>query len=191
MSKQLTRSEYAKYKGVSKAMVSKWINDDRIVLTLDDKFVMVEESDARIKLTASLNGSFYERKAKEEKEKINKIIEEKGLTELSEDVNYRQLDLETEDADVLFKNARALREKATALQAAAEHAKFIGDLVERAVVDKIVFERARQMRDGMMVCSRRIAPEIAGKTDITEIEGVIAREFRALLESFSKLPVIE
>lgn len=188
---KLTRTEYAKYKGVSKQMVSKWIRDDRVLLTTDEKFILVKESDERIKLTASLNGSFYDRKAKEEKEIINKIIEEKGLTELSEEVNYQQLDLETDNADVLFKNARALREKAVALQAAAEHEKFIGSLIERESVDKIIFERARQFRDGMMSCKRRIAPDLAGLSGVSEIDSVLDKEFRLLLESFSKLPVVE
>lgn len=187
----LTKSEYAKYKGVSKPMVSKWWKDGRLVMTPDEKFVLVNESDARIKLTASLNGSFYDQKAKVERENINKIIEEKGLTELTAEVSYQQLDLETDDADVLFKNARALKEKASALQAAAEHAKFVGELVARDHVEKIVFERARQFRDGLLICSRRIAPEISGKEDVKQIEDILYKEFRLILEQFSKLPVVE
>jgi transcriptional regulator with XRE-family HTH domain len=187
---QLTRTEYAKYKGVSKQMVSKWIRDNRVVLTADEKFILVNESDSRIKLTASLNGSFYDRKAKEEKEIINKIIEDKGLTELSEEVNYQQLDLGSTDAQVLFNNARALKEKAAALQAAAEHEKFIGGLVEKSQIEKIIFERARQFRDGLMTCRRRVSPELAG-ADANDIESILDREFRSLLEEFSKLPVME
>ena len=188
---QLTRSEYAEYKGVSKPMVSKWARDNRLVLTPDEKFVLVAESDARIRLTANLNNSFNEKVGAEEKEKVNKIIEEKGLTELTWDVKSTQLDLETDDAEVLFRNARALREKAAALQAAAEHEKFVGTLVEKEVVEKIVFERARQFRDGVMACSRRIAPDVIGKESIQEIEALIQKELRAMLEQFAKLPVIE
>lgn len=187
----LTKSEYAKYKGVSKPMVSKWWKDGRLVMTPDEKFVLVNESDARIKLTASLNGSFYDQKAKVERENINKIIEEKGLTELTAEVSYQQLDLETDDADVLFKNARALREKAVALQAAAEHEKFIGELVPRYHVEKIVSERTRQFRDGLLTCSRRIAPEISGREDVKQIEDILYKELRFQLNNFSKLPVVE
>lgn len=191
VSNRATRSEYAKYKGVSKPMVSKWINDNRAVLTPDDKYILIAETDARIKLTASLNGSFYDRKAKEEKERINIIIEERGLTELTGEVNYQQLDLETDDADVLFKNARALREKAVSLQAAAEHEKFIGNLIDRESVDKIIFERARQFRDGLITCSRRLSPELSIETDMPKIESILMNEFRLMLDKFSKLPVIE
>ena len=188
---QLTRSEYALYKGVSKPMVSKWFKDNRLVMTPDERFVLVNESDARIKLTASLNNSFIEKKAGEEKERVNKIIEEKGLTELTQEVNYHQLDLGSKDAQVLFNNARALKEKAAALQAAAEHEKFIGDLVEKSQVEKIIFERARQFRDGLMTCKRRISPELAGIESSKDIENILDREFRMLLENFAKLPVVE
>lgn len=188
---QLTFTKYAEYKGVSKPMVSKWKRDGRLVLTDDDKFVLVAESDARIRLTASLNNSFDEKRAAEERERVNKIIEEKGLTELSAEVNGAQLDLETDDADVLYKNSRALREKACALQAAAEHQKFIGELVEKSVVEKIIFERARQFRDGVTATSKRIAPLVIGKESLKEIESLIDNELTYMLDQFSKLPVIE
>lgn len=188
---QLTKSEYALYKGVSKPMVSKWFKDGRLVMTPDDRFVLVSESDARIKLTASLNNSFYDQKAGEEREKINKIIAEKGINELTAEVNKYQLDLDSDDADILFKNSRALKEKALALQAAAEYDKFLGDLVEKSHVEKIIFERARQFRDSLMTCKRRVAPELASIDSITNIESILDREFRLLLESFAKLPVIE
>ena len=105
-------------------------------------------------------------------------------------VTNTQLDLETKDADELFKNARALREKAAALQAAAEHEKFIGSLVEKSVVEKIIFERARQFRDGVIATSRRIAPDVIGKESIVDIEAIVQKELRGMLEQFAKLPVI-
>ena len=188
---QLTKSQYAEYRGVSKPMVSKWYSDGRLVMTPDERFVLVKESDDRIKLTASLNGSFYDQKAKKEREEINKSIEDKGLLGLTEVVSYQQLDLQTEDAEVLFKNARALREKAAALQAAAEHEKFIGQLIEREQVDKVIFERARQFRDGLITLSRRIAPDLASINDVKQIELMLNKEHRLILEQFSKLPVID
>lgn len=61
----------------------------------------------------------------------------------------------------------------------------------REHVEKLVFERARQFRDGLLTCSRRIAPDIAGKDDVKQIEDILYKEFRLLLEGFAKLPVIE
>ncbi len=108
----------------------------------------------------------------------------KPVEELKRDVNATQLDLETKDADTLFKNARALKEKALALQAAADFEQRMGLLIEKKLVEKFVFDAARQFRDGLMICSRRLAPEIACQTDITEIEILLNREFRELLEHF-------
>ncbi len=65
-------------------------------------------------------------------------------------------------------------------QAAARHEQFSGLLVEKKAVEKIMFGRARQFRDGLMTCSRRIAPELAGQTNISEIERLLSREFRIL-----------
>lgn len=115
------------------------------------------------------------------------VINEKHIEDLKQEVNATQLDLESTDAETLYKNARALRLKAEALQAAAEHEKFIGSLIEKKVVEKFIFESGRQFRDGLMTCSRRIAPEIASLEDIKEIEVVLSREFRALLENFVKM----
>ena len=188
----MTQTEYAEYKGVHKSRVTQWKQDGRLVFSPDGKYVLVAESDERLKNTADMNGYANSLHAAAERAKINeKIEEEKTFYDLKDDVSSTQLNLETKDADELFKNSRALKEKAAALQAAAEHEKFIGELVPKEIVEKIVFERARQFRDGMMSCKRRIAPELSGLTGITEIESVLDREFRALLENFSKLPVIE
>ena len=122
---------------------------------------------------------------------VETTAETRTFEELQAAVSNAQLDLETTDADELYKNSRALKEKALALQAAAEHEKFIGSLVERSVAEKIIFERARQFRDGVVVCSRRIAPDVIGKESITEIESIIQKELRVMLEQFARLPVIE
>lgn len=102
-----------------------------------------------------------------------------------------QLDLETTNADELFKNARALKEKSAALQAAAEHEAYIGSLMEKKVAEKILFERGRQFRDGLMILSRRLAPELAAISSINEVEGILNSEFRAVLENFANLPPIQ
>lgn len=188
----MTQTEYAKYKSVHKSRVTQWKKDGRLVFSADGKFILVAESDARLKETVNLNGYANSVHAAAERAEINERIEqEKSYEELKSAVTNTQLDLETKDADELFKNARALREKAAALQAAAEHEKFIGSLVEKSVVEKIIFERARQFRDGVIAASRRIAPDVIGKESIVEIEQIVQKELRGMLEQFAKLPVVE
>lgn len=181
MANQLTRSDYAVYKGVGNSMVSNWIKDDRIVLSPDGKFVMVEESDARIKETASLNGSFYERVAGKERAEINAATEEQLILKANNKDNV----------DTLYKKSRALKEKATAEQKALEHEKYKNNLVSREYVEKILFERARHFRDQLTISARRMAPLVAGNVDITEVERLLNEEHRVLLDAFAKLPIIE
>lgn len=90
-----------------------------------------------------------------------------------------------------FHNAKTVREKYLALQAKLDYEVNSGMYVEKAQVEKIVFERARQFRDGLLTCSRRIAPEISGREDVKQIEDILYKEFRLILEQFSKLPVVE
>lgn len=115
----------------------------------------------------------------------------KPMEDLKKEVNATQLDLESKDAETLYKNARALKIKAEALQAAAEYEQFINSLVPLADVELLISVRGKQFLDGLAKCAQRIAPEIAGKTDISEVESLLSREYRALLESFANLPPIE
>ena len=186
---EMKQVEYAEYRGVSKPMVSKWKADGRLVM--NGKLILVNESDARIKKTANLNNYANEMAGKEARKEVDAAIEKYTLQELEKTVEETQLDLETKDADTLFKNSRALREKASALQAAAEHEKFLGTMVSLDVVEKIMFERARACRDGLMTSARRMSPLIVGKTDIKEVESLLMEEYKVLLNNFAKLPVVE
>lgn len=177
MNNELSKGDYAIYRNVTGPMVSLWIKDNRIVLTPDGKRVLVKESDERIKATASLNGSFYNQVAAEERAKIN---EEIILGANSKD-----------NVDTLYKKSRALKEKATAEQKALEHEKYKNNLVSREYVEKILFERARHFRDQLTVSARRIAPLVAGNPDIVEVERLLNEEHRAMLDAFAKLPIIE
>lgn len=141
--------------------------------------------------TGRINGNSGMKPVSAEIAEDSSEIISSDMAELSREVNSTQLDLSTKNADVLFRNARALREKAAALQQAAEHEKFVGSLVEREHVERIVFERSRQFRDGLLSLSRRLAPELVGKDDISSIESKLNSEFRQILVQFSKLPVIE
>lgn len=141
--------------------------------------------------TGRIGGNSGKKPVSTETAEESSEIVSSDMSELIHRVNDQQLDLETKNADELFRNARALREKAAALQQAAEHEKFVGSLVEKEQVEKVIFERGRQFRDGLLSLSRRLAPELAGENDISAIESKLNGEFRQILVQFSKLPVIE
>ena len=193
-SNKVTQAEFARVIGVQPQTVGEFKRDNRLAKEYSggrDK-VLVNESIDLLNKTMKMHGVFRDRQAEKDKIKTHVVQEPtESFEELNEEVSESQLDLDTQDADVLFKNAKALREKAAAMQGAADYEKSIGKLVDREVVDKIIFERARQFRDGLMTWKRRIAPELVGLDNIQEIESLLDRDIRFLLNEFSKMPVIE
>ena len=105
--------------------------------------------------------------------------------QLQEAVANMELDFEVTDAKLLYRNARAMKEKNLALLAATEYEKMIGSLVSKVETERFLFELGREFRDGLTACARRLSPEIAGKTDIVEIESILNIEFRRLLQNFA------
>ena len=186
----MTQAEFARYKGVSKPMVTRWKQEGRLIMTADGKRILVNESNQRLKDTASPAGYTNSIHAAARKNKSLESDQEIPFTDLKKQVKESQLDLETTNADDLFKNSRALKEKAAALQAAAEHEKFMGELCKKEEVDRAIFKRGRQFRDGLMTLSRRISPDLVNKSN-TEIESILSQELRQTLIGFTKLPVIE
>lgn len=188
---EVSRAEFSRIEGVSKPMVNKWEKAGRLVFTADGKRVLVNESRQRLKDTAPLSGHINRIHSANRKKTENDSKPEIQFTELKDKVNESQLDLETKNAKELFENSRALKEKSAALQAAAEYEAYIGSLMDKKAAEKIIFERGRQFRDGLMSLSRKLAPEIAGNPNITEVEGILNSEFRLILENFANLPPVE
>lgn len=57
-----------------------------------------------------------------------------------------------------------------------------GKLIARAEVEIDIFNAARAARDKWLGAPHRIASQVIGKTDITEIEQILNKEFEAFLE---------
>lgn len=85
-----------------------------------------------------------------------------------------------------YHKARTFREIAEAKIAELKFKEMDGSLIKIEVVEKILFEKGRQFRDGIFSTIRKIAPAIAGETDIDVIEHALYDEFRALLDEFDK-----
>lgn len=188
----MTKTELAKQIGISRELLHRHIKRGCPVDSLESALLWREKNlDLTQTKIGRITGNNGGKKSESDSQVNDSEIISSDLAELVHKVTETQLDLETNDADELFKNARALKEKSAALQIEAERQKYIGELVEKDVVEKIIFERGRQFRDGLMSCSRRIAPEIAGVTSISQIESALTREFRALLENFANLPVVK
>ena len=188
---EMTQAEFARYKGVSKPMVTRWKQEGRLIMTADGKRILVNESNQRLKDTASPAGYTNSIHAASRKNKSLESDQEIPFTDLKKQVKEAQLDLETKNADDLFKNSRALKEKAAALQAAAEHEAYMQDLWVRRDLETILEVRGRQFRDGVMSSIKKLAPNLIGLTSIKEIELLLDTEYRTLLDQFSDLPEVK
>lgn len=83
-----------------------------------------------------------------------------------------------------YADYRAMREKADAEMAVRANLKDAGLLVERAPVQRGMFDVMRAYRDSVMVIGQRAAPRCIGLADSREIEHVIVEETRRALEGF-------
>ena len=106
----------------------------------------------------------------------------------------RNPDVEEDKATVSansFQNAKTVKEKYLALQAKLDYEVSSGLLVEWEKVEKVIADRGIQFKDGLLLMSRKIAPLIVGKDDVREIELIITKEIKAIIEEFRKLPRIQ
>ncbi|QOJ19706.1 MAG: hypothetical protein HRU77_02735 [Gammaproteobacteria bacterium] len=115
----------------------------------------------------------------------NETVEDnRTLEELQAVVNSAdQLNLDGSDADELYKNSRALKEKALAMQAKLEYDMAMGNLVIRDDVHKAAFEASRMLRDKLQGLPQQTAPNLHGKT-VIEMQHILSDEINRLLTQF-------
>ena len=168
-----SQADFAKKYGYSKAAVTQFKNNGR----------MVFDSNGKVDFDASI------RKIKETADPARFDVTERHAK--ARESEYNTLDRSENRDNGSYQAARTVREKYLALQAKLDYELSLGELVEKSVVEKILFERARQFRDGVTATSKRIAPLVIGKESLKEIESLIDAELTYMLDQFSKLPVIE
>ena len=165
----LAKAKLAKELGITRQSINTWIKRGDLVFDETGKMSIDE----------------FNRQLGNKLHPVSKIRDEK-YSPIFNDLNKN-----VEDVDLDFHAARTIREIVEAKTAEFKLNVMKGDYVEKSQVEKIIFERARQFRDGLMTCKRRISPELAGIESSKDIENILDREFRILLESFAKLPVVE
>lgn len=170
-----SQSEFAKQYGYSKAAVTQFKQAGRLVFKSPG---VLDFAASKQKI---YDTSDIARKASTERHKRER--KEKGIAEPERTENY--------DTGNAFHNAKTVREKYLALQAKLDYETNLGQMVEKSQVEKIIFERARQFRDGLSTLSMRLSPQLASLDDVSEIQALLNKEHRMILEVFSKFPVIE
>jgi hypothetical protein len=166
----LTKARLAKELGITRQSINTWINRGDLVFD-DSEKMSVDE---------------FNRQLGDKLHPTSKIRTEK-YSPIFSNVEENK----SEDVELDYHAARTIREIAEARSAEFKLNVMKGDYVEREQVDKVIFERARQFRDGLITLSRRIAPDLASINDVKQIESLLNKEHRLILEQFSKLPVID
>lgn len=95
------------------------------------------------------------------------------------------------DEPMTYQEARTKREIAEAALAEVKLMERERELVKLELVNKLIFDRSRQFRDGLMGVARKAAPLVSTKTDIKEIEQILTQEFRHILQEFGRLPLVK
>lgn len=81
--------------------------------------------------------------------------------------------------------ARAMREAFAAKTAKLEYERLSAKLVEADEVRRGAFETGRRVRDSILSIPDRIAPILAGLTDVNEIHRALVKELREALEALA------
>lgn len=165
----ITKAKLAKELGITRQSINTWIKRGDLVFDESGKMSVDE-------FNKQLGSKLHP---------VSKIRDEKYYP------IFNTTDTSAEDVELDFHAARTIREIAEAKTAEFKLNIMRGNYVEKSEVDKFVFERGRQFRDGLMSLSRKLAPEIAGNPSISEVESIMNAEFRFILEGFANLPAPE
>lgn len=149
----MSKTQYAKARGVSTESVRKWKHRGWLVLTSDGK-VDVEKSDARITAMRSNRGGDHSKPAAEKP---------------------------AGSRDTVFHDAKLREQVARADMAELERDEKAGRLVLRAAVEKAARDDGVRLRDAVISVPVRIASRLALESDPVEVERLLDAELRRAL----------
>ena len=154
----ITKSAYAKRRGVSPAAVTKALKTGRIK-ELPDGTIDPDEADAMWEANSKTSVATPQTSAARPK------------TQAATDA--RQADYHEE---------RALHEAAKRELAELRLAEERGELVRRASLRRAIFDAAREVRNRLLSIPARVAPLVAGESDIVACQKLIGDEIQEALE---------
>jgi hypothetical protein len=163
----MTRSEYAKHRGVSKPAVTQWAAAGRIV-TDESGDVVVEESDKRLAATINTRGG----------KRPRTDLQAAPQTAPSEPVST---DAPTQGALMLqpgssLTQARTAQAQSRARLDELDYVERVGILVERARYDQALADGLGPILSQLDSVASRIAPALVGQTDVRRVIDIIDAE---------------
>lgn len=158
------KSEFARLRGVSPAMVSKWISLGMLVLTPDGKRVVAAESLARIAARSdpTRGGRGGHTQAPSQPASPSRGGRPPGSGGIS------------------FADVRTEREGYAARQAELDYLERIGSLVERKAFERAIVDALAPMLQALESLSARIGPAVAAEADVRKVENLIDGEIATI-----------
>lgn len=173
----LTIAEYARHRGCDEKAVRKAIKENRITAIPDEKGRnRIDPAVADIQWAQNT-------RARADSTRGTGAAQPQVQGELQAAVGG---DLGPDAAPVGddYQSLRVRRERAAVEREERENAKEAGLLVERAAVERAVFDMYRALRDAIMASGPRAAPKLIGVADARDIERVIADEQRKAFDGW-------
>lgn len=167
--KLLTRAEFAKSVGRSKAWVTKMGHAERLVLAPDGNLVDIEATLARLEATGTLGFDAPRRRRPEAAQKSAKSADKQA------------------SASPTYWTNKSHREGAMAELAVLEVSKRRGELVEAERVRHAAFAVGRLLRDSILALPAQLAPELAVVSDQFAIEQRLRQALRRILDDLAKM----
>lgn len=182
----LNFSAYARHRNCSPGYVTKLKSEGRLVLTASG-LVDVEASDRLIEQTAGNRADVAERNAKE-RAVANFSEGEVQRIDQPEKTAPRAI-VQANDTDKVgasLQQARAVKEKYSALKAKAEYETMIGDLIPREDVDAAMRFIGGAVRAALEVFPDQTAPLVAPVSNLSEIHEILTQSARDALHGIGE-----
>lgn len=183
----LSKSAFAAYIGKAPSYITWLKNNNRLVLSADEKQVNVDATIALIRETADPTKAGVAARHQEGRVQRDVTSQLSPLVESTPNMAAPQPAIGPAGKQPDFQRARAHREYYLAQLAEAEFHKVQGSQVELEAVKTGAFNAGRLLRDQLLGMPPQLAPELAAMTDPWEIERRLTAAIRASLEDAERM----
>lgn len=160
----VSKSEFARLRGVSPAMVTKWIKAGRLVLTADGRRVNAAASLQRIAAGADPSRGGVG-----------------GHGPIGEAFPPASVDVGPAPRQrATFNEVRTAREAYNVKQAELDYRERLGELVERDRYDRAIIDGVAPIMAALDTLSARLGPALAAESDARKVQNMIDAEVAAI-----------
>lgn len=161
----LTKSEYARHRDVSPAMVTHWHKAGRIKLTDDGRYVLADESDRM--LAVSLSPDRGGKGGKSPPRALDRPQTSAATGQAPDD---------PPSPSASYTTVRTNREAFAAKHAELDYRARVGELVERSRYDRALADGMAPALARLDTLSARLGARVAAETDVRRVQSMIDDE---------------